>query len=129
MRTDAREAALKILYAQEINPADADNVKKAVLKNLGEKEFTFAKQLLDEIEAHEERIMELIAQNIEHFTENRLFPIDKAILMIAVAEIIYFKDIPLVVSASEATNMAQKYSTEKSADFVNGVLSGVIKNV
>ncbi len=129
MRTDAREAVLKILYAQEINPADADNVKKAVLKKLGEGEFTFAKQLLDEIESHEDRIIELIGQNIEHFTENRLFPVDKAILMIAVAEIIYFDDIPPVVSASEATNMAQKYSTEKSADFVNGVLSGVIKNV
>ena len=42
------------------------------------------------------------------------------------AEIKYFDEIPPVVSASEATGLAKKYSTEKSADFVNGVLSGVI---
>ena len=38
----------------------------------------------------------------------------------------YFDDIPPVVSVSEAAGLARKYSTETSADFVNGVLSGVI---
>ena len=42
------------------------------------------------------------------------------------AEIRYFDEIPPVVSVSEATGLAKKYSTEKSADFVNGVLSGII---
>ena len=53
-------------------------------------------------------------------------PMDKCILLIAMAEIRYFDDIPPVVSVSEATGLARKYSTETSADFVNGVLSGVI---
>ena len=52
---------------------------------------------------------------------------DKSILLIAMAEICYFDDIPPVVSVSEAAGLARKYSTETSADFVNGVLAGVIK--
>ena len=51
---------------------------------------------------------------------------DKSILLIAMAEIKYFEDIPPVVSVSEAAGLARKYSTDTSADFVNGVLSGVI---
>ena len=42
------------------------------------------------------------------------------------AEIKYFDEIPPIVSVSEATGLARKHSTETSADFVNGVLSGVI---
>ena len=44
------------------------------------------------------------------------------------AEIKYFEEIPAVVSVSEAAGLARKYSTEKSADFVNGVLAGVINS-
>ena len=51
---------------------------------------------------------------------------DKTILLIAMAEILYFDEIPGVVSVSEAAGLARKYSTEASVDFVNGVLAGVI---
>lgn len=129
MRTDAREAVLKLLYAEIINPSDVETVKKVIFKKLTEEEFDFAKQLLDIINAHEETIVSTIDKNIQHFKEDRLFPVDRAVLMIAVAEILYIDDVPSVVSINEAVNLAQKYSTEKSADFVNGVLAGVIQSV
>ena len=47
-------------------------------------------------------------------------------LLLALAEIRYLDDVPPVVSVSEATALARKYSTERSADFVNGVLGGII---
>lgn len=126
MRTDAREAVLKILYSGMINPADVENVKRGIFRKLSEEEFDFADKLLQTVTEHEKRIIEVIDRNIKNFKEDRLYPVDRAALMIAVAEILYFDDIPPVISASEATDMAQKYSTEKSADFVNGVLAGVI---
>ena len=61
-----------------------------------------------------------------HYLENRINPTDKSILLIAIAEIRYFDDIPPVVSVSEAVGLARKYSTDTSADFVNGVLAGII---
>lgn len=129
MRTDAREAVLKLLYAEIINPSDVETVKKVIFKKLTEEEFDFAKQLIDIINEHEETIVSTIDKNIQHFKEDRLFPVDRAVLMIAVAEILYIDDIPSVISINEAVNLAQKYSTEKSADFVNGVLAGVIQSV
>ena len=57
---------------------------------------------------------------------SRISKVALAVLRLAVCEILYFDDIPPVVSVSEATGLARKYSTETSADFVNGVLSGVI---
>lgn len=127
MRTQAREAVLKILYASMINPESKEGSKRGIFAKLTEEEFDFATQLMELIEGHEERILAVIDENMQHYKEYRLYPVDRAILMIAVAEIVYIDEIPAVVSANEATDMAQKYSTEKSADFVNGVLSGVIK--
>lgn len=129
MRTDAREAALKILYAGIIDPIDVGNSRKGILKQITEEEADYAERILDAVEEHKESIIRVIDKNIRNFREDRLYPVDRAILMIAVAEILYFDDVPPVVSASEATDMAQKYSTETSADFVNGVLAGVIANV
>ena len=61
------------------------------------------------------------------FPESRLFPADRSILLLAIAEILYFNDIPSAVSANEAANIAAKYSSEKSATFVSGILSEIIR--
>ena len=65
---------------------------------------------------------------MERFAEYRIYAVDKALLLVSLAEIKYFDDIPPVVSVSEATALAKKYSTEKSTDFVNGVLGGFINS-
>ncbi|MDE5547411.1 MAG: transcription antitermination protein NusB, partial [Clostridia bacterium] len=67
-----------------------------------------------------------IAEQVTHFAEYRIYPADKALMLIALTEIKYFDDIPNVVSVNEATALARTYSTENSADFVNGVLGGFI---
>jgi N utilization substance protein B len=127
MRTEAREAVLKILYSKGINPAEEEGLKRGLFSKLTAEDYDFAARLLETAENYEERIIQVIDENIRYFKEDRLYPVDRAILTIAVAEILYFDDIPAVVSIDEATGLAQKYSTERSADFVNGVLSGVMK--
>ena len=129
MRKDARETALKVLYSKTINPDEAERLERGLCRKLSEEDRTFAEQLLRAVEEHGEDIVRVIDSNIRNFKADRLFPVDRAVLTIAVAEILYFDDIPPVVSVSEAVDLAQKYSTETSADFVNGVLSGVIANV
>ena len=49
-------------------------------------------------------------------------------MLVALAEIKYCDDVPPVVSVSEATAIAKKYSAENSAAFVNGVLGGIINS-
>ncbi len=129
MRNAAREAALNMIFAQQFNTDCFDALKKKVFKQFKlekEEDARFAEDLMAAVEKNRTELIEGIENACHHYKESRINPMDKSILLIAMAEILYFDEIPPVVSVSEATGLARKYSTEKSADFVNGVLSGVI---
>jgi N utilization substance protein B len=130
MRTLAREAALNIIFAQQFNSDCMDSLKKKIYKQFGlldnEEDLLFAADLVATVEEHYDELIKGIENACHHYRADRINPMDKCILLIAMAEINYFDDIPPVVSVSEATGLARKYSTDTSADFVNGVLSGVI---
>ncbi len=129
MRNAAREAALNIIFAQQFNTDCLEALKKKIYKQFKlekEDDLLFAADLVATVEEHRSELIEGIEKACHHYRENRINPMDKSILLIAMAEIMYFEEIPPIVSVSEATGLARKYSTETSADFVNGVLSGVI---
>ena len=129
MRNTAREVALNIIFAQQFNDDCIDVLTRKVYKQFNltnEEEIAFASALTETVEKHREELIQGIEDVCHHYRADRINPMDKSILLIAMAEIKYFDEIPPVVSVSEATGLAKKYSTETSADFVNGVLSGVI---
>lgn len=129
MRNTAREVALNIIFAQQFNDDCIDVLKRKVYKQFqltSEEDIAFASALTEAVETHREELIKGIEDACHHYRADRINPMDKSILLIAMAEIKYFDEIPSVVSVSEATGLAKKYSTDTSADFVNGVLSGVI---
>ncbi len=130
MRNAAREAALNIIFAQQFNSDCMESLKKKTYKQFGlldnEDDLGFAIDLIDKVFSHYDELIADIEGACHHYRADRINPTDKSILLIAMAEIKYFDEIPPVVSVSEATGLAKKYSTETSADFVNGVLSGII---
>ncbi len=130
MRNAAREAALNIIFAQQFNTDCLENLKKKTFKQFGlldnEDDLGFAIDLIDKVFTHYDELLADIEGACHHYRADRINPTDKSILLIAMAEIKYFDKIPPVVSVSEAAGLAKKYSTETSADFVNGVLSGII---
>ena len=128
MRNAAREAALNIIFSKQFNTDCMDNLKKKIYKQfaLSNDDILFAADLVDTVFEHWVELIDGIEDACHHYLENRINPTDKSVLLIAMAEIKYFDDIPPVVSVSEAVGLARKYSTDTSADFVNGVLAGVI---
>lgn len=129
MRNTAREAALNIIFAKQFNTDCLEILQKNIFKRFKlekDNDILFATDLVATVEDHYDELIGRIEDACHHYKENRINPTDKSILLIAMAEICYFDEIPPVVSVSEAAGLARKYSTEKSADFVNGVLSGVI---
>ena len=128
MRTLAREAALNIIFAQQFNDETDSAFRKKVYKQfaLTDEGVAFATSLVEVVLKNWEELIFGIEDACHHYRENRINPMDKTILLIAMAEIKFFDDIPPVVSVSEAAGLARKYSTDTSADFVNGVLAGVI---
>lgn len=128
MRSDAREAAFKIVFAQQFGgDCDArfqsDIYKKA---NLTGEERDFARRLVTLTEEHKEELMATLSEKVQRFADYRIYAVDRAIMLVALAEIFYIDEVPPVVSVSEAAALARKFSTENSAGFVNGVLGGVI---
>ncbi|MBE7100581.1 MAG: transcription antitermination factor NusB [Clostridiales bacterium] len=129
MRTAAREAALNVVFAQQFNTDCMETLVKKVFKQFelkNQEDVRFATALINAVDKNRAELIAGIEKACHHYLENRINPMDKSILLIAMAEIFYFDEIPPVVSVSEATGLARKYSTETSADFVNGVLAGVI---
>ena len=128
MRSDAREAAFKIIFADLFGGDGEKNFRAALYKqaHLGEEECAFAERIVDAFFRHKEELSAEIASSVTRFADYRIYPADRAALLLALAEIRYLDDVPPVVSVSEATALARKYSTERSADFVNGVLGGII---
>ena len=70
-----------------------------------------------------------IGKNSQGFALDRIYKVDLAILTVEIYEILFRDDIPYSVSANEATELAKKYSTDKSYAFVNGILASVIKEI
>lgn len=128
MRKSAREAAFKIVFANLFHDGNGQAFRTAVYKQekLDEEDRAFAENLVRTVEERKDELTALINERVERFAEYRIYIADKAAMLVALAEIKYFDDIPPVVSVSEATALARKYSTENSADFVNGVLGGFI---
>ena len=128
MRNAAREAALNVIFARQFNEDGVESLKKKIYKQfaLEEDDLLFAADLIATVEENYDELIAGIEEACHHYRADRINPTDKSILLIAMAEIKYFDDIPPVVSVSEAAGLARKYSTDTSADFVNGVLAGVI---
>ena len=128
MRSQAREAAFKIVFAKEFG-GDCDGRVEAGgyrKEGLGEEDRAFAHKLVGLVDEHREELLAVLDEKVERFAQYRIYTADRAILLLALAEIRYVEDVPPVVSVSEAAGLARKYSTENSAGFVNGVLAGVI---
>ncbi len=127
MRTTARETLFKLIYSAQFSDSVDQELKSALYKvdNLTEDDINYCERLLQIIEERSPELVDIIDKHSVSFPENRIFPSDKAILLIALSEILYCDDIPDKVSMNEAANVASKYSSAKSASFITGILSTV----
>lgn len=130
-RREGREAALQLLYSQETLPAGA-NHDLPEFWNLRRTDDSIQKHaiaLRDGVRSHLEEIDVRITSALENFSFERLSPVDKNILRVAVFEMFHDTGVPPVVSMNEAIEIAKRFGGEDSGRFVNGVLDKLIKDV
>lgn len=128
-RREAREAALKAIYAVDIGKNSTQQATKLIIKeNLsGDTEaIKFAEKLLLVTVDFSVDYDQLIEQHIKNWDVNRLAVIDKLILRMAISEMLHFDDVPTKVTINEAIELAKEYSTRKSGNFVNGILDAIL---
>ena len=75
---------------------------------------------------HAEHIDDLISAHLQGWTLDRLPAVDRAILRVAVWELLHADDVPEPVAVDEAVELAKQLSTDESPGFVNGVLGQVM---
>ncbi len=85
----------------------------------------FARELVDGVAAHRERIDALIAASAEHWRLPRLSRVDLSLLRLATFELLARADIPASVTIDEAIEIARRFGSEDSPAFVNGVLDHI----
>lgn len=85
-------------------------------------------QLLSTIVEHRDRIDDLIRSSLVDWNFDRLANVDRSILRIATAEMI-FLETPVQIAINEAVELAKRYSDEEGYRFINGVLRRVSKQL
>jgi N utilization substance protein B len=71
----------------------------------------------------------LIAKSLHNWDAERVAYMDHIILLVAISEIVNFNNIALEVSMNEYIELAKEYSSDKSYQFINGVLNNVVKEL
>lgn len=89
----------------------------------------FATKLLYRAIVGQEYIYELIGSSTRKWEVGRIALMDRIILQLGLAEIIYFPNIPLSVSINEYVEIAKMYSTPKSGKYINGTLDTISKKL
>jgi len=125
-RRAARELALQALYQLDVAGAGDTGVALFWSHLDAEPEVeVFARELVDGVAAHGERIDALIAASAEHWRLPRLSRVDLSLLRLATFELLARADIPASVTIDEAIEIARRFGSEDSPAFVNGVLDHI----
>ena len=130
-RRIVRERVVQTLYAYELTHDPVEHVIEHVLTGLekNKESQSFARKLVIEAIKHKPEIDKIIQAKVANWDFERIAILDRVILRMAICELKYFKEIPPKVSMNEAIELAKLFSTEKSGQFVNGVLDAVFDDL
>ena len=125
-RKEAREYTMQALFQMEAQRdfEEPDLEKYLSREELG-KQKTDVESLLRAVRENIRRVDEIISQCSEGWPPARMSKMDLAIIRVAAGEIIFMEEIPRAVSINEAVELAKKYGTEHSPQFVNAVLGKI----
>lgn len=77
----------------------------------------------------EDKILAYIQPKLQNWEMDRLATLDMIILKMSIAEMIKFPSIPTKATINEYVEIAKNYSTDKSKEFVNGILDSLMKDL
>ena len=130
-RHQARKRAVDLLFEAEargLTPAEVADARNALaesqpdLSPLNPYTVTVARGVTE----HAPHIDDLITTHLQGWTLERLPAVDRAILRVAVWELLHANDVPEPVAVDEAVELAKQLSTDESPGFVNGVLGQIM---
>ena len=92
-------------------------------------EYAFGANLLKRMVIEDERLLALIEPILKNWDAERVAILDMILIKMALCEFLYFPTIPTKVTLNEFVEIAKTYSTEKSKEFINGILDRLLKQL
>ncbi len=122
---------MQALYAFTVGMDSAEHVIETIIdEQMDDAEGrAFAKRLFLRVLDMQPEAERLVSEYTQNWELSRIALIDRVVLRMAIAELLHFQDIPPKVTINEAIEVVKKYSTERSGQFVNGVLDAILDDL
>ena len=129
-RRAGRELALKFLYQTEFNSENSRLELDSFFERLSvaEEIQSFAQALIKKLLLHEKEVDELLKKISANWPQDRMAIIDRNILRLGISELLFDSTTPPKVVINEAIEIAKKFGTNESPDFINGILDKIFKD-
>jgi N utilization substance protein B len=127
LRRIARECALQMLFELDVGKNSKDEILRTFwqMNEQPPKVREFALQLFEGTIRQLKEIDKVIQQHTKHWRLNRMAAVDRNVIRLAVYEFLSGGKTPETVVINEALDIARKFSTQESAQFVNGILDSI----
>jgi transcription antitermination protein NusB len=118
-RSDQRREAVFALYQHEVTGRD--------LGELLAEAKPFTRELAEAVEANRGDLDELIGRHSQNWALERIAPLERNIMRVALYEAKNLDDVPVEVAIDEAVELAKEYCGADAPGFVNGVLGAALE--
>jgi N utilization substance protein B len=128
-RRKARELALQMLYQHDVsgNPPDTIIATFDDLQKSKANTREFATRVFKGTVENLPKIDDMIVQQADNWRIERMAVVDRNIIRMSIYEFLYENDTPKLVIIDEAIEIGKKFGTQKSSQFINGILDGILK--
>ena len=120
-RSEQRRAAVFALYQHEVTGRPAEEL-------LDTRAPAFSRELVEGVEAERPELDELISRHSIGWSLDRIAPLERSILRVALHELLHRPDVPDEVAMDEAIEAAKELCAAEAPRFVNGVLAAAARD-
>ena len=129
-RSRAREIVLQALYQDDLNTDQPEDIRLRFINarlNQDRSLVEFAEDLLAGVRRHRDKVDQQLEEIARNWKLSRMAATDRNVLRLGAYEIL-FTETPNRVAVNEAIELAKRYGTNNSSQFVNGVLDRLMNN-
>jgi N utilization substance protein B len=144
-RANARELAVHLIYGRDFTGEEPEQVvsvrlAKEYYAKLSEENDVYAERPSRAQMAYLDKVVSGVANRTEDLNAqiqkysigwdiSRISRLTRAIMQLAIFEILYVEDVPTGVAVSEAVRIAKKYDGDDTGSFVNGILGSFARSM
>lgn len=128
-RSDQRRAAVFVCYQRDLTNRPLQGLIEQAARDRDLSTTAFTRELVEGTEANIDELDGIIAQHAIDWTLERIAPLERCILRVALYEIAHRDDVPTEVAIDEAVELAKEYCGTNAPAFINGILGAAVKDL